>query len=95
MNFVDLKAANLDGKSFVESCWYFKDHFSVSLVIGAIATLFSAIAGFDYINDNKYGYRDKYYAAWEAMAPMAGITCLVPVIRLFLTPIISPIFRWP
>jgi ethanolamine transporter len=89
--------AILDGKSFVASCRTYKDGCSVPLIIGTITALFTIIAGFDYINGNKYGYGEKYYAAWEAMAPMAGsmigITSLVPVFRLFFTPIIGPLFE--
>jgi ethanolamine transporter len=97
MTFADLRDAILDGKSFVASCRRYKESCSVSLVIGTIAALFTIVAGFDYINGNKYGYGEKYYAAWEAMAPMAGsmigITSLVPVFRLFFTPIIGPVFE--
>jgi ethanolamine transporter len=97
MTFADLRDAIMDGKTFVASCRYFAENVSVSMIVGAITALFSVIAGFDYINGDHYGYGKKYYAAWEAMAPMAssmvGITVLVPVLRLFLTPIISPIFE--
>jgi ethanolamine transporter len=78
MSFADLKAAILDGKTFVASCRYFKENCSASMVISAIAALFTVIG-------------------WEAMAPMAasisGITCFVPVFRLFLTPLLAPVFE--
>jgi ethanolamine transporter len=97
MTFAELRDLLLDGKPFVKSCRRFQDHVDPALIVGSITALFTVFAGFDFINENKYGYGEKYNAAWEAMAPMAvsmvGITSLTPVMRVFLTPIISPIFK--
>jgi ethanolamine transporter len=96
MSFRELWSSLTEGGKFVHSCLYFKEHVGAPLIIASLAGIFTVIAGFDYINGNKYGYGNKYTEAWEAMAPMAismvGITCLTPVFRIALTPFIAPIF---
>jgi ethanolamine transporter len=80
----------------MHSCHYYKENVGAPLIIASLAGCFTVLAGFDYINGNKYGYGNKYLEGWEAMAPMAismvGITCLTPIFRVALTPFIAPIF---
>jgi ethanolamine transporter len=96
MTFPELVDHLLDGDTFVRSCQNFKANFNAPLLISSLAGIFTAIAGLDYINNNKYGYGNKYTEAWETMAPMAismvGITSLTPVMRILLTPFFRPIF---
>jgi ethanolamine transporter len=97
MSFAELRECLLDGRTFVESCRYIKDHCDAPLVIACIAAVFTVIAGFDHINGNRFGYGHQYAEAWKSMAPLAasmvGITCLTPIFRILLTPIIAPLFR--
>lgn len=96
-SFDDFVSHITDGKVFLDSCKNFKDNLSAPLIITCISMCFMVFAGFDYINNNKFGYGQKYYEAWEAMAPLAvgmiGITCLTPTFRLVLMPLIAPIFK--
>jgi ethanolamine transporter len=97
MSFRELADHLLDGETFVKSCREFKANIGAPLIVASIAGVFTAIAGLDYINGNKYGYGNKYTEAWETLAPMAismvGITSLTPVMRIFLTPFIGPVFE--
>jgi ethanolamine transporter len=96
MPFKELWSSLTDGRKFLHSCLFFKEHVGAPLIIASLAGIFTVIAGFDYINGSKYGYGNKYTEAWETMAPMAvsmvGITSLTPVFRIALTPFIAPIF---
>jgi len=59
--------------------------------------LFSIIGGIDYMRGKKNGYGEKYEAAYKTLPElslaMIGITCLVPVLKIVLTPIVSPVFK--
>jgi ethanolamine transporter len=97
MTFAELRDYLLDGRTFVESCRYIKDHSDAPLVIACAAAIFTVVSGFDYINGNKFGYGEQYSEAWKALPPLAlsmiGITCLTPIFRIVLTPIFAPVFR--
>jgi ethanolamine transporter len=97
MTFAELAEHLFDGETFVRSCRDYKANVNAPLIIASIAGIFTVIAGLDYINNNKYGYGNKYTEAWETLAPMAismvGITSLTPVMRIFLTPFLGPVFR--
>ncbi|OHT15766.1 Ethanolamine utilization protein EutH [Tritrichomonas foetus] len=86
-----------NGTVFIESCKEYGRNVSAPLIITSISMLFMVFAGFDYLNNNRFGYGEKYYEAWCAMPAlslaMVGISALTPVLRIVLKPIVSPIYK--
>jgi ethanolamine transporter len=97
MSFEELKGYLLDGATFVRSCKYIAEHIDAPMVISMVMGCFSVVAAFDYLNNNKIGLGKKFVEAWEAIPPlmlsMVGITCLTPVFRIMLTPLLAPVFE--
>ena len=86
-----------NGTVFIESCKQYGRNISAPLIITTISSCFMVFAGFDYLNNNRFGYGEKYYEAWNAMPALAlamvGISTLTPVLRIVLKPIVSPIYE--
>ena len=82
---------------FTDSCKIYYNNLNFPLIVTTILMIFSIIGGIDYLLGKKYGYGDRFESAFKTLPDlsiaMIGITCLSPVLRLSLGPIISPIFK--
>ena len=73
------------------------ENFSVNNAIMIIMMFFCIIGGVDKIRGNKLGYGEKFDEAFGALKTLAlimiGIITLVPILKLVLEPVISPIYE--
>ena len=74
------------------------NHFSVNTVIMIFMMIFCVIGGVDKIRGNKYGYGERFDEAFATLKPLAfamiGIITLVPILKLILGPVISPVYEF-
>ena len=73
------------------------ENFSANNAIMIIMMIFCVVGGVDKIRGNKLGYGEKFDEAFGALKTLAlimiGIITLVPILKLVLEPIISPIYE--
>lgn len=73
-------------------------HFSVNTVIMLVMMIFCVIGGIDKIRGNRRGYGAKFDEAFAALKPLAltmfGVITLVPILKILLEPIITPIYTF-
>ena len=73
------------------------ENFSANNAIMIIMMFFCIVGGVDKIRGNKYGYGEKFDEAFGALKTLAlimiGIITLVPILKLVLEPLISPIYE--
>ena len=73
------------------------ENFSANNAIMIIMMIFCVVGGVDKIRGNKLGYGEKFDEAFGALKTLAlimiGIITLVPILKLVLEPIISPIYK--
>lgn len=81
----------------VESLKSIASNFSVNTVIMIFMMVFCVVGGIDKVRGNKYGYGEKFDEAFATMKSLAfamvGIITLVPILKLVLGPIITPIYE--
>ena len=74
------------------------ENFSVNSAIMIVMMFFCIVGGIDKIRGNKYGYGEKFDEAFAALKTLAlimiGIITLVPILKLLLEPVISPIYEF-
>jgi ethanolamine transporter len=74
------------------------ENFSINSAIMIVMMIFCVVGGVDKIRGNKYGYGEKFDEAFAALKTLAlimiGIITLVPILKLLLEPIISPIYEF-
>jgi len=73
------------------------DNFSFNTVIMILMMVFTVVGGVDKIRGNKHGYGAKFDEAFATLQPLAlamiGCICLVPILKLLLEPIITPVYE--
>ena len=73
------------------------ENFSANNAIMIVMMFFCIVGGIDKIRGNKYGYGEKFDEAFGALKTLAlimiGIITLVPILKLVLEPLISPIYE--
>jgi len=73
-------------------------NFSINSAIMIFMMVFCVIGGIDKIRGNKWGYGERFDEAFATMKPLAfvmiGIITLVPILKLILEPVITPIFEF-
>lgn len=83
---------------FFESLQSIKDNLSINTVLMFVMMMFCIVGGIDRIRGNKYGYGERFEEAFATMKPLAlsmiGIMTLIPVLKLVLEPIITPIYEF-
>ena len=74
------------------------DNFSANSAIMIVMMFFCVVGGVDKIRGNKYGYGEKFDEAFGALKTLAlimiGIITLVPILKLVLEPIVSPVYEF-
>ena len=72
-------------------------NFSVNTVIMTLMMIFTVVGAVDKLRNNKHGYGEKFDEAFATMQPLAfamiGCICLVPILKLLLEPIITPVYE--
>ena len=75
-----------------------KENFSANTVIMWVMMIFMVIGGIDKLRGNKLGYGEKFDDAFATMKPMAlamiGVLVMVPIFRMVLEPVITPIYEF-
>ena len=74
------------------------ENFSVNSAIMIIMMFFCVVGGVDKIRGNKHGYGEKFDEAFATLKTLAlimiGIITLVPILKLVLEPLISPVYEF-
>lgn len=74
------------------------DSFSINSAIMILMMVFCVIGGIDKVRGNKHGYGAKFDEAFAALKPLAltmfGVITLVPILKILLEPIITPIYTF-
>lgn len=84
--------------AFTDSIQTIAQNFSVNSAIMILMMVFCVVGGVDKIRGNKRGYGEKFDEAFAALKPLAlamiGVITLVPVLRLLLEPLITPVYEF-
>lgn len=74
------------------------DSFSINSAIMILMMVFCVIGGIDKVRGNKHGYGAKFDEAFAALKPLAltmfGVITFVPILKILLEPIITPIYTF-
>lgn len=74
------------------------ENFSFNTVIMLLMMIFSFVGCIDKLRGNKHGYGEKFDEAFATLQPLAfamiGCICLVPILKLLLEPIITPVYEF-
>lgn len=74
------------------------NNFSFNSAIMILMMIFSIVACVDRLRGNKHGYGAQFDEAFATMKPLAlamiGCICLVPILKLLLEPVITPVYEF-
>lgn len=87
-----------NSQSFMGSLRSIRDGFSFNSAILIGMMVFCIIGGVDKVRGNRHGYGEKFDEAFAALKPLAltmfGVITLVPILKLLLEPIITPVYTF-
>lgn len=87
-----------NSQSLMDSLRSIRDGFSFNSAIMIVMMVFCVIGGVDKVRGNRHGYGEKFDEAFAALKPLAltmfGVITLVPILKLLLEPIITPVYTF-
>lgn len=87
-----------NSQSLMDSLRSIRDGFSFNSAILIGMMVFCIIGGVDKVRGNRHGYGEKFDEAFAALKPLAltmfGVITLVPILKLLLEPIITPVYTF-
>lgn len=87
-----------NSQSLMDSLRSIRDGFSFNSAIMIAMMVFCVIGGVDKVRGNRHGYGEKFDEAFAALKPLAltmfGVITLVPILKLLLEPIITPVYTF-
>lgn len=87
-----------NSQSLMDSLRSIRDGFSFNSAIMIVMMVFCVIGGVDKVRGNRYGYGEKFDEAFAALKPLAltmfGVITLVPILKLLLEPVITPVYTF-
>lgn len=87
-----------NSQSLMDSLRSIRDGFSFNSAILIVMMVFCIIGGVDKVRGNRHGYGEKFDEAFAALKPLAltmfGVITLVPILKLLLEPIITPVYTF-
>ena len=87
-----------NSQSLMDSLRSIRDGFSFNSAILIGMMVFCIIGGVDKVRGNRHGYGEKFDEAFAALNPLAltmfGVITLVPILKLLLEPIITPVYTF-
>ena len=87
-----------NSQSLMDSLRSIRDGFSFNSAIMIVMMVFCVIGGVDMVRGNRHGYGEKFDEAFAALKPLAltmfGVITLVPILKLLLEPIITPVYTF-